>query len=482
MMSTQQAVHLVWFRQDLRITDNLALSAACNNTEARVIALFIATPVQWRSHSMSARQAWFIREQVVLLRRSLGEKGIPLYCLSATDFADSVSKLAAFCEAQCVSHMFYNYQYELNERQRDKQAEKQLFSKVTCQGFDDSVLLPPGSVLTGNNEMFRVFTPFSKAFLRRLRETPPQCVPAPRPRGPAISDDTPIEFDYPQEPVDTVQFPPGEKAALQKLRIFCQQQVLDYHEQRDFPALSGTSMVSAWLATGALSPRQCFQRLLAEHPYVMEREGGAAVWLNELIWREFYRHLLVAWPALCRHQPFIRWTDSVAWSHDENLLGAWQQGKTGYPIVDAGMRQLNRTGWMHNRLRMITASFLTKDLQIDWREGERWFMEQLLDGDFAANNGGWQWAASTGTDAAPYFRIFNPETQSNRFDEQGKFIRQWLPELHRVPDSAIHNPWKWADKQGVTLDYPRPVVDHKTARLNTLSAWEAAREKMKDKQ
>lgn len=482
MMPTQQTVHLVWFRQDLRITDNLALAAACNKDDAKVIALFIATPVQWRSHSMAARQAWFIREQVVLLRRSLGEKGIPLYYLSAADFADSVSKLAAFCEAQSVSHLFYNYQYELNERRRDGQAEQLLSGKVTCQGFDDSVLLPPGSVLTGNNEMFRVFTPFSKAFLRRLREMPPQCVPAPRARGPAISDDTPVEFDYPLQPVDSAQFPPGEKAALQKLRTFCQQQVQDYQQQRDFPAQDGTSMLSPWLATGALSPRQCFQRLLAEHPHAMDLEGGAAVWLNELIWREFYRHLLVAWPALCRHRPFIGWTDNVTWSHDKALLAAWQQGKTGYPIVDAAMRQLNTTGWMHNRLRMITASFLTKDLLIDWREGERWFMEQLLDGDFAANNGGWQWAASTGTDAAPYFRIFNPETQSTRFDVQGAFIRQWLPELSLVPASAIHNPWKWADKQGVALDYPRPVVDHKTARLHTLAAWEAAREKMKDEQ
>ena len=205
-------------------------------------------------------------------------------------------------------------------------------------------------------------------------------------------------------------------------------------------------------------------------------DGGAgSVWLNELIWREFYRHLMTYHPDLCKHRPFISWTDNVKWQHDEARLQAWQKGETGYPIVDAAMRQLNETGWMHNRLRMITASFLVKDLLIDWRIGERYFISQLIDGDLAANNGGWQWAASTGTDAAPYFRIFNPTTQGQKFDANGDFIRRWLPALRNVPAKAIHDPWAWADKQGVKLDYPRPIVDHKQARTATLAAYEAAR-------
>lgn len=181
------------------------------------------------------------------------------------------------------------------------------------------------------------------------------------------------------------------------------------------------------------------------------------MWLNELIWREFYRHLMTYHPDLCKHRPFIRWTEQVQWQSNEKLLKAWQHGLTGFPIVDAAMRQLNETGWMHNRLRMITASFLVKDLLIDWRTGERYFISQLIDGDLAANNGGWQWAASTGTDAAPYFRIFNPTTQGQRFDVDGEFIRRWLPELKDVPAKAIHEPWAWADKQRVTLNYPRPL-------------------------
>ncbi|EAC1534127.1 deoxyribodipyrimidine photo-lyase, partial [Escherichia coli] len=256
------------------------------------------------------------------------------------------------------------------------------------------------------------------------------------------------------------------------LRQFCQNGAGEYEQQRDFPAVEGTSRLSASLATGGLSPRQCLHRLLAEQPQALDG-GAGSVWLSELIWREFYRHLMTYYPSLCKHRPFIAWTDRVQWQSNPAHLKAWQEGKTGYPIVDAAMRQLNSTGWMHNRLRMITASFLVKDLLIDWREGERYFMSQLIDGDLAANNGGWQWAASTGTDAAPYFRIFNPTTQGEKFDREGEFIRQWLPELRDVP--AVHEPWKWAEKTGVTLDYPQPIVDHKEARLRTLAAYEEAR-------
>jgi deoxyribodipyrimidine photo-lyase len=347
---------------------------------------------------------------------------------------------------------------------------------VTFQGFDDSVILPPGSVMTGNHEMYKVFTPFKNAWLRRLKESLPECASAPAQReGEKMPDATAmLDFDYPQQPFDASLFPATEKAAIAHLRHFCQHGAGEYDTQRDFPAIEGTSRLSACLTLGVLSPRQCLHRLLAEQPKALEG-GPGAVWLNELIWREFYRHLMTYHPDLCKHRPFIRWTDGVSWQHDEKQLQAWQNGQTGYPIVDAAMRQLNETGWMHNRLRMITASFLVKDLLIDWRIGERYFISQLIDGDLAANNGGWQWAASTGTDAAPYFRIFNPTTQGQKFDAEGAFIRHWLPELAELPDKAIHDPWSWADKQGVTLAYPRPVVDHKQARTATLAAYEAAR-------
>jgi deoxyribodipyrimidine photo-lyase len=468
------ATHLVWFRCDLRMHDNLALAAACRDPKAKVVGLFVATPEQWRQHNMAPRQAEYLWLHLQTLQDSLAERGIVLFIREAATFADSVDSLKAFCAEQEVDALFYNYQYELNERLRDAEAELALGRDVICQGFDDSVMLAPGSVTTGNHEMYKVFTPFSRAFIKRLQESLPECVPAPRPRGEAVLPAKIKAFDYPRREVDEDLFPVGERAALARLREFCLVPAADYPERRDFPAIEGTSRLSACLAIGVLSPRQCLHRLLKEHPQALEG-GTGATWLNELIWREFYRHLLVAWPKLCRYRPFIAWTDGVQWQQDEEKLTAWQEGNTGYPIVDAAMRQLNATGWMHNRLRMVTASFLAKDLLVDWRAGERYFMSQLIDGDLAANNGGWQWAASTGTDAAPYFRIFNPTTQGERFDADGEFIRRWVPELKEVPGKHIHAPWAWADKQQQKLDYPRPVVDHKQARLATLAAWEAAR-------
>ncbi|WP_075180707.1 deoxyribodipyrimidine photo-lyase [Pantoea sp. 1.19] len=468
--------HLVWLRNDLRMHDNTALHAACRDSEARVLALFIATPGQWEAHHMAPKQAGFIQENLRQLSAALAEKGIPLHYRQVDRFSDALDALQQFCQQQQVDQLFYNYQYEINERDRDAQAERRLTAAgVTVQGFDDSLLLAPGSVLTGGGEMYKVFTPFSKAFVKRLQAQLPPCLPAPKKRtSDAGQGDAIAPFDYPCEHWDDTLFPAGETAALARLREFCQQPVVGYATGRDFPARDSTSRLSAYLACGVLSPRQCLHRLLHEHPQALG-DTQAFVWLNELIWREFYRHLLVAWPTLCKHRPFVDWTDGVAWQSNAAHLQAWQEGKTGYPIVDAGMRQLKALGWMHNRLRMIVASFLVKDLLIDWREGERWFMSQLIDGDLAANNGGWQWAASTGTDAAPYFRIFNPTTQGQRFDEAGEFIRRWVPELREVPASAIHDPHGWAKKMGRRLDYPQPIVDHKAARKATLAAFEAAK-------
>ncbi|HAO0478615.1 TPA: deoxyribodipyrimidine photo-lyase [Escherichia coli] len=459
----------------MRIKHYMALYPdACRNSSVRVLALYIATPRQWAAHNMSPRQAEFINAQLNGLQIALAEKGIPLLFHEVDDFAASVEIVKQVCAENRVTHLFYNYQYEVNERARDVQAERAL-RNVVCEGFDDGVILPPGAVMTGNHEMYKVFTPFKNAWLKRLREGMPECVAAPKVRSSGSIDPAPsITLNYPRQPFDTAHFPVEEKAAIAQLRQFCQNGAGEYEQQRDFPAVEGTSRLSASLATGGLSPRQCLHRLLAEQPQALDG-GAGSIWLNELIWREFYRHLITYYPSLCKHRPFIVWTDRVQWQSNSAHLKAWQEGKTGYPIVDAAMRQLNSTGWMHNRLRMITASFLVKDLLIDWREGERYFMSQLIDGDLAANNGGWQWAASTGTDAAPYFRIFNPTTQGEKFDREGEFIRQWLPELRDVPGKVVHEPWKWAQKAGVTLDYPQPIVDHKEARLRTLAAYEEAR-------
>jgi deoxyribodipyrimidine photo-lyase len=273
------------------------------------------------------------------------------------------------------------------------------------------------------------------------------------------------KYPAPQGIVD--RWPAGEKVALSRLKAFIKDALPDYKDQRDTPAIAGTSRLSAALACGVLSARTCYafaSAMLLEAD--SQEQPQIQTWLDELVWREFYRQVLVGFPRVCRHQPFKTVTRNIPWSDDKTAFEAWCSGHTGFPIVDAAMRQLNTTGWMHNRLRMITAMFLTKDLLIDWRWGERYFMNQLVDGDFASNNGGWQWAASTGTDAVPYFRIFNPVSQSQRFDPQGTFIRTFVPELPGLDDKTIHNP---PPLIRASCGYPMPIVDHTKARLRTLA-------------
>lgn len=471
------ATQLVWFRNDLRITDNSALSAACRCADDKVIALFVATPEQWKNHNMAAIQAGFIRSNLLSLQHSLAALGIQLEFIQCDDFDASVVEIKRLCGRHGISDIYYNKQYQVNELRRDRQLEATLSPDIICHAFDDALLLPPNSVLTGNGDMYQIFTPFRNRFVSQIQQGIQPVRPVPKARGDKPELTAIPEFNYPILPHD--DFPAGEQEAIQRLRTFCRERAADYLKHRDIPALDMTSRLSPYLAIGVLSVRQCYNRLLAEHPdFLSHSDSGAFTWFNELVWREFYHHLIVAYPQLCKHRPFIEWTQGVQWNPEEASFIAWCEGKTGYPIVDAAMRQLNQTGWMHNRLRMITASFLVKDLLIDWRRGERYFISRLIDGDLAANNGGWQWAASTGTDSAPYFRIFNPTTQGKRFDPQGHFIRQWVPELQEVAEKWIHTPHLWAEKQGIELDYPQPIVDHSQARINTLNAFEMARKGM----
>ncbi|MHC4092761.1 MAG: cryptochrome/photolyase family protein, partial [Planctomycetota bacterium] len=257
--------------------------------------------------------------------------------------------------------------------------------------------------------------------------------------------------------------------ARRRLRTFVSQRIEHYDEARDFPAKNGTSALSPYLAAGILSPRQCLSAALEANSGRLDSGNkGVTTWISELIWREFYRHVLIGLPRVCMNRPFRSGTDRLPWRCDEGQFHAWCEGRTGVPIVDAGMRQLAQTGWMHNRLRMIAAMFLTKDLFIHWRWGERCFMRHLVDGDFANNNGGWQWSASTGTDAAPYFRIFNPIIQSRRFDGNGDFIRRFVPELRGVPVAAVHEPHSGSCQ---SPDYPKPIVDRNTVRERVTKAF-----------
>ncbi|WP_318442667.1 deoxyribodipyrimidine photo-lyase [Photobacterium leiognathi] len=478
---------IIWFRDDLRTVDNTALNHAIE-TGLPVIALFVATPMQWHEHHVAAIQIDFIHRRLRVLKQQLAVLNIPLQVMQCNDFSESVDAIAEYCHQHRVVHVFANKQYPLNEQLRDEKLGVLLAQSGIKQSlFDDNYLLEPETILNREGELFKVFTPYRNAWIKRFSAEPSYPVTTSKEvvlsdtTSAMLADSTEIQsLGYPV--IESVLWPVDEEAILQRLDTFCVTKAQDYHQQRDFPAIDGTSCLSPFLAIGALSARQCVHQLLQHFPHALEvnKEDGAFTWLNEIIWREFYGHLLHRYPELSKNHPFQDYTQYVRWQDNPTLLKAWQDGKTGFPIVDAAMRQLRATGWMHNRLRMITASFLTKDLLCDWRAGEQWFMQHLIDGDFASNNGGWQWAASTGTDSQPYFRVFNPTLQGQRFDPKGDFIRRWVKELAKVPDKYIHTPHQW-DSSG-SLDYPLPIVDHKEARLLAIEAFKQAKAVMDNHQ
>ncbi|WP_429181511.1 deoxyribodipyrimidine photo-lyase [Aeromonas salmonicida] len=463
---------LVWFRNDLRLADNPALRHACAEA-GEVAALFVISPTQWQQHKMAPIRQQFLLAQVDELGKALAALGIPLHLLRVETFAEMPTALASLSSELGVSQLYANQAIEIDEQRRDLAVSAMLAEQeVSCHWFNGCCVLPPGRVLTGSGEMFKVFTPFSRAWLKALEEDGFVIHRAPALRAEPLPWQPLAEREWSYGALGEVtpdpRWPVGEAEAQRRLHAFLEQAVLDYGETRDFPAQAGTSILSPYLAAGIISPRQCvgaLQQRLGHRPQSKAEPGF--VWLNELVWREFYRHLLVLVPTLSMNLPFKPETAALPWSWDPVAFAAWCEGRTGYPIVDATMRCLNVTGWMHNRLRMIVASFLTKDLHIHWRLGEDYFMSQLIDGDLAANNGGWQWAAGTGADAAPYFRVFNPTTQGQRFDPQGDFIRTWVTELADIPAAYVHQPHDWLRLKG-GRGYPAPMVDHALARVRAI--------------
>lgn len=458
---------LVWFRDDLRTYDHPALYAASLQVEP-VQAVYFITPEQWQRHDLAPIRADLLERHLNSVSQTLAELGILLHVITVADYAAIPSALGEFCTQHQVTHLYANREIGIYELKRDVAVQEQCERQnIHCHWFDARCLFAPGSLLTGSGEMFKVYTPFSRAWLKKLMTESYQIWPQPAAQG-APLDWKSISIHYPK--VSAQSWLGSEKEVLNQLQQFADDKLINYTTQRDFPAINGTSQLSPYLSLGVITVRQCLsvmQDVLARIPFEKNEPGFS--WLNELIWREFYQHVLVAYPRVCMHKGFKPETDSIRWPNNQAFFSAWCEGQTGYPIVDAAMRCLNQTGWMHNRLRMIVASFLVKDLHIDWRWGERYFMQHLIDGELAANNGGWQWAASTGADAAPYFRIFNPTTQGQKFDERGIFIKRWLPELSLVPEKYIHTPHDWLRRFEPSTRYPAPIVEHARAREITLS-------------
>lgn len=469
----------VWFRQDLRVYDNPALYAACMSSDP-VIALYLFTPNQHRQHGVGDLKLRFMLENLVELEKDLARLNIPLVAVLATDYKDSVRFLAKLCSQYGISAIHANEETELNERRRDQLTQQQLDARgIGFHLYQDQTIIEPGQILTGEGQPYRVFTPFKRAWLKRIQTQTLQTLPAPKARPRAATGILPPTSTPADEilswldPVAANQhWVAGSQQAFQRLDRFTETALEHYHQERDYPCLDSTSQLSPYLASGAISVRSCMvQALRANHFEWDSGNKGILTWINELIWREFYKHLSYHYPSLSKGAAFNPKTETIPWSRNQSLIELWQRGATGFPLVDAGMRQLNELGWMHNRLRMVTAMFLTKHLFIDWRAGEAYFMQKLIDGDFAANNGGWQWSASTGADAAPYFRVFNPVRQSERFDAKGDFIRHWVPELTHLSPRQIHDPLPLERQQ---CGYPLPMVDHRSAVEHVKQAFKMA--------
>jgi len=468
---------LCWFRTDLRLRDQPALTAAMDKGDA--IGLFILSPEQWAEHADSPHKVDFWLRALRELSASLQQLRIPLKILNVPHWRAVPQALLAFCQQHSVMEVHCNREFGVNERRRDRASYALLTNhNITMQGHHGGTLLVPGSVKTGSDNYYRVFTPFAKACREKLRVAPyqPLAIPKPQAQKSTIkSDEVPDSLPGWSKTSASIQagWPASEQVALERLEKFANEQMPHYKRDRDFPAIAGTSTLSPYLAAGLVSASQCWQQALRVNQGELGTgQEGITTWMNEILWREFYQHLLYGYPSLSMHQPMRPETNAVQWRDAPTDFEAWCQAKTGVPIVDAAMRQLVQTGWMHNRLRMVVAMFLTKNLLIDWRLGERFFMQHLIDGELAANNGGWQWSASTGADSAPYFRVFNPISQSEKFDPEGAFIRHWCPELALLSNREIHDP---SPVLRQSLNYPQQIVDLRTSRVRAIEAFSSLR-------
>lgn len=457
--------NIVWFRSDLRVYDNPALYTALQ--KGTVVGVYFLAQKQWDKHDVSPAKRSLIVRQLRELEQQLSELNVPLKIISCEDYSQYSRHLKDLAVSLESASVFYNAEYEWNEKQCTNEVTDQLRTLgVSTSEHHDSCMIQPGQVRTKQGECYKVYSAFKRAFVEQHALYSRPLLGRPTPQKPTVVESDISVLDHVQ--VDAkwaARWPEGEHQAHERLNDFIQQSITTYDVTRDVPSLEGTSQLSPYLSIGVLSTTQCMHAALSVTEGRFDGgSNGALVWINELIWREFYRHLLDEYARLSKHKPFKLDTDRLPWKHDPLLFEAWCNGLTGYPIVDAAMRQLNETGWMHNRLRMITAMFLTKHLFIDWRWGERYFMENLVDGDLASNNGGWQWSASTGVDAVPYFRIFNPTRQSQRFDPEGKFIKAYVPELAALDKKSIHQP---SAQQSLEAGYVLPIIEHGPAVAQT---------------
>jgi deoxyribodipyrimidine photo-lyase len=461
---------LVWFRRDLRLADNPALDAAVRAGRP-LLALFVLD--EHEPHAMGGASRWWLHQSLEALSQALAERGLTLTLRRG----DPATLVPALVQETGATAVFWNRVYEPHAIARDRSLKAALRAEgVAVETFNSALLHEPSQVKTGASQPYKVYTPFWKSIRGAAGQGKPLPAPdkitaAPAPAGERLADWKllPVKPDWAGGLRES--WTPGEAGAARLLQDFVDGALARYPKQRDLPAIHGTSRLSPHLHFGEISPRQVWQAAAM----AADADSGVEKFHSELAWRDFAHHLLYHFPHI-PERSFRDEFERFPWKPDQTLLRAWQRGKTGYPIVDAGMRELWHTGWMHNRVRMIVASFLVKHLLQDWRAGAAWFWDTLVDADLANNAASWQWVAGSGADAAPYFRIFNPVLQGEKFDADGAYVRRWVPELAGLPDDLIHKPWTAPAlvlrEAGVTLGktYPAPVIDHAFARGRALEA------------
>lgn len=454
------SIALVWFRQDLRITDNPALINACSNHKT-VIPLYIYDE---KTSVLGPAQAWWLHHSLNALKGSLQDIGLPLVLRKG----QALEIILDLVQTNAVDGVYWNRCYEPFAITRDTAIKACLLEQgIEVQSSNASLLNEPWTIKNTSGDFFKVFTPYWKHCRQRLI-APPISHLNPKPSKLEIKSDSLSEWGLLPTPNWASQFPdhwtPGEQGAQTNLQEFIDHSLNNYKKNRDFPAKNATSHLSPHLHFGEIGPWSIVREIEMAKLNPDCDIASAEHFLSELGWREFSTYLLYHFPTL-PFDNFKKEFNAFPWQNNEQLLRCWQKGMTGYPLVDAGMRELWATGTMHNRVRMIAASFLTKGLFIDWRLGADWFLNTLVDADLANNSASWQWVAGSGVDAAPYFRIFNPVLQSQKFDPQGEYIKRWVPELSQLQGESIHAPWTSSNPP---TNYPKPLINHQESRVNAL--------------
>lgn len=489
-----------FFVRDYRQTDNHGLSRAselAREHQLPLITFYVFSLEDLSSHSTSAFQLQYRLKSLSILKDDLKKKNIPLYILNVPKKKKIASSVSQFCKDNKISHLFANIEFEVDElRLLTKLTTDLLDNGVSFQPVHDTCVVVPGELTTkSKGTQYAVFTPWYRAWLAHLKSLddpyPEYSSPGENDKSAKSSLKSLFDSEIPDIPDDfgltssqqkffDKNWNVGEHEAYdQVIKYIKSDKVKEYVDLRNEISTDVTSHMSHHLASGTITTRSII-RLILSNKLVKDIDSGNSgitEWIRQLSWRDFYKHVMTNWPHICMFKPFQLEYDDLEWEYNSDHFEKWCSGRTGYPIVDAAMRQLNETGYMHNRARMIVASFLSKHLLIDWRYGERYFLEHLIDGDFASNNGGWGFSSSVGVDPQPYFRIFNPWTQAEKFDKEGDYIKEWVPELRDIDSSkGIHNPYeKGFEEIAKKNNYPRPIVDHSDSRERALERYKDAR-------